>query len=99
MPLPLPEFQIFRKNILHFTSENVLLELKQWCLPSSPRSHDVTVIVDKQVVLHPTSTTSGLGTPLDVRDQFFINCRSKKKSSENEKEIEKAMASKKSLNE
>ena len=29
-----PEFQIFRKNILHFTSENVLLELKQWCLPS-----------------------------------------------------------------
>ena len=28
------EFQIFKKNILHFTRENALLELKQWCLPS-----------------------------------------------------------------
>ena len=28
------EFQIFKKNILHFMRENVLLELKQWCLHS-----------------------------------------------------------------
>ena len=27
------EFQILRRNILHLTSENVLLQLKQ-CLPS-----------------------------------------------------------------
>ena len=32
--LPFPEFQIFRKNILNFTSESELFELKQWCLPS-----------------------------------------------------------------
>ena len=32
---PLPsslEFQIFRKNILEFTIENVLFEMKHWCL-------------------------------------------------------------------
>ena len=59
-------FQIFRKNMLHFMSKNVLLKLKQWCSASSPMSHDVTVIVSKQVVLHPlpSSTTSGLGTSL-----------------------------------
>ena len=33
-PPPPAEFQIFRKNILHFTSENVLFYKKQWCLPS-----------------------------------------------------------------
>ena len=59
-------FKIFRKNMLHFMSKNVLFKLKQWCLASSPMSHDVTVIVSKQVVLHPlaSSTTSGLGTSL-----------------------------------
>ena len=31
---PSPHPPIFRKNILHFTSENVLFEMKQWCLPS-----------------------------------------------------------------
>ena len=34
---PLPsslEFQIFRKNILEFTIENVLLEMKHGCLLS-----------------------------------------------------------------
>ena len=61
--MPQREFQIFRKNILDITSENLLFELKQRCLPSLPRSHDVTVTVGKQVNLHP-STTSGLGTPM-----------------------------------
>ena len=31
---PPPEFQIFRKNILHFSGENVLFKLKYWFLPS-----------------------------------------------------------------
>ena len=32
--MPQREFQIFRKNILDITSENLLFELKQRCLPS-----------------------------------------------------------------
>ena len=42
---------------------------------------------------------SSRGSKMDVRDQFCINCRSKKKSTENEKETEKATTSTKSLNE
>ena len=42
---------------------------------------------------------SSCGSKMDVRDQFYINYGSKKKSSENEKETEKATTSTKSLNE
>ena len=42
-------------------------------------------------------STSGL--KVDVKDLFYINCRSIIKSTENEKEIEKAKTNTKSLNE
>ena len=41
-------------------------------------------------------STSGL--KIDVKDQFYINCRSIIKSTENEKEIEKATTNTKFLN-
>lgn len=49
---PPPNFTFSeRKFTIYETSENVLFELKRWWLPSLSRSHDVTIIVGKQVVL------------------------------------------------
>ena len=50
---PLPEFQIFRKNILHLWKERkyvVRIEAKVLTLLTT---HDVIATVGKKVVLHP----------------------------------------------
>ena len=57
---PLPEFQIFRKNILHLWKERkcvVRIEAKVLTLLTT---HDVIATVGKKVVLHPPSRSSSL---------------------------------------
>ena len=51
--LPIPPTLNFRKFGILWNEWkwDVLFELKQWCLTSQSRSHDLTAIVGKQVVL------------------------------------------------
>ena len=76
-----PKFQIFRKNVLHF-----LKRAKVCCPKRSTGGYplnqaDITAIVGKQVVFHPSPspppaprTTFGLGTLLVNVSEITVQC-------------------------
>ena len=74
---PVPEFQIFRKNILHLWKERKYVVRIEAKVLTHLTTHDVIATVGKKMVLHPPIPllpliTSGLRTPLCVCNKAFL---------------------------